>query len=212
MKLKALWALTALSLFVIGFLTGWQASPRSPGGLLPLTPEQWSSLAAWLGVAIAALAACYAGMQWVDARKLRREMVQPQVICYMNLDWTGTKNPKAFVSLVIRNIGPTTARDVKIDWNPDPMHVTNTLHYPTWEAVPFDAPSYFSSLAPGQEWRTVWDVVEFRQQLDELKAQDSYVVRITWRGHEDEPGNLETTLDWKPFRNVQALTTATPGS
>lgn len=198
----------ALVLLLIGFLAGWQASPRSPGGILPRTTDEWSASAAWAGVVLAVVAAWYARRQLDEARDLRLEEAQAVVTCHLDLSWTGSKNPIAVVSLVIKNVGPTPARRVTIKWSEPPMRATNALHPPNWEAAPLDVPSAFPSLAQGQEWRTVWGAVEHRLKVPELATQDSYKVKIEWDGVEGtDRQSLETNLDWAPYRYVHTLTT-----
>lgn len=107
-------------------------------------------------VVVAVIAAGYAALQWREARTSRTdatsaeiERLQPQVAVYLEPGEPSTHN----VYLVVHNYGPTTARKVRVEFDaPVPQRAIVEEGDYREVTVP-DLPV----LAPGQEWRTLFD-------------------------------------------------------
>ena len=79
--------------------------------LVGLTSENWQAIGAVGTLAVAVVAAGYARSQVSEARSIRLEQSQPQVIVDIEAH-------SMLLELVIKNTGPTTARDVKVTFHP----------------------------------------------------------------------------------------------
>src|SRR5205085_2388826 len=96
-------------------------------------------------------------------RQLATEQVRPHVTMYMEphaSDWH-------VIELVVRNFGQTAAHDVRLNFVDHPTvaaYEDPRLDGPP-EVAELDLPSELLYLAPGQEWRTVWDSAISRAEL-----------------------------------------------
>jgi hypothetical protein len=174
--------------------TSWTDVVAAAAALLAAIAGALAALAAvgtllvtGLAVAAALLAAWYARKQVEEARALRREQAQPYVVVYADL------NPARswLVDVVVRNLGATGAHDVRTTSSPA---LTRTdRDGPESVALPV-----LPFLAPGQEWRTLWDSVVDRHESD---LPDRYELLTAYR---DSSGALllatPSVLDWSPYR------------
>ncbi|TFV52090.1 MULTISPECIES: hypothetical protein [Geodermatophilaceae] len=132
-----------------------------------------------------------AGEQLEEARTLRREQAQPYVVVS-----AVTNRVSPHVSeVVIQNLGTTGARDVTISCSPplvrtDQHGGAQEVQLP--ETIPF--------MAPGQEWRTFWDVGTERAR-DIYDLPDRYDVTVTYRDSLDVSHTTPSVLDWGVFRH-----------
>ena len=161
-----------------------------------MRPEVWSAIAAWatFGAAIGAL--IYASHQVREARITRQAQAQPYVVMYMEHN----THVWQVIELVLKNFGATGAKNINIDFDQQPQTLQtkepplelSVLNYPT--ALPF--------LAPGQEWRTVWDDATDRTSWIENGNTliSKYRATITYQDSEgkDLPAS-ECDLDWSTF-------------
>lgn len=121
------------------------------------------TVAAWVGVGLGAAALVYAHLQIQRGRELTFEQLRPHVVMYMEphaADWH-------IIELVVRNFGQTAAHDIAFRF-PNPPTVARYEEnryngYP--ELVELQLPDELPILAPGQEWRTVWDSAIEREEL-----------------------------------------------
>jgi hypothetical protein len=123
----------------------------------------WLAIAAWAAVALGIVALFYANRQLKKNRQLTTEQIRPQVAMYMEphaADWH-------VIELVVRNFGQTAAHDVRFEFvNPPTVAAYEDRGYDgPPEVAELDLPSELPLLAPGQEWRTVWDSAISREQL-----------------------------------------------
>ncbi|MGE2835128.1 hypothetical protein [Mycobacterium sp. SMC-4] len=129
--------------------------------LVGRSSDFWSALAAWVavlvGIATVAVAGRYAKHQVDEARRTREEQAQPNVVLYSEPN----SDVPNILEIVLKNFGTTPAYAVHVDVDPP---ITSTPNLQTGDqlaAVPIpDMPI----LAPGQEWRTVWDSAPQRNQ------------------------------------------------
>ena len=114
----------------------------------------WLAIAVWLAVALGVAALIYAHFQLKRGRELTREETRPHVAVYMEphaSDWH-------IIELVVRNFGETAAYDVQFTWvNPPTVAQYENEHDGMVNIAELALPSTIASLAPGQEWRTIWD-------------------------------------------------------
>jgi hypothetical protein len=123
----------------------------------------WLAIAAWGVVALGIAALFYANRQLKKNRQLKTELIRPQVAMFMEphpSDWH-------VIELVVRNFGQTAAHDVRFDFvNPPTVAIyEDNVYDAAPDVAELDLPSELPFLAPGQEWRTVWDSAISREQL-----------------------------------------------
>lgn len=110
-----------------------------------------------------------------EMKAAREQQIQPYVICY----FAKNKMPK-FYDLVISNIGATMAFDVMIIFDPPLEHFDESLkRYDLTQKC-------FASLAPRQEWRTLWGSF-----IEEAKRQYP------------DPMSASITFRWGPSRRIE---------
>jgi hypothetical protein len=132
-----------------------------------VSPQGWSALGTWATAAVAAIAAFFALRQVREVRITRERQAQPNVVAFIR------PNAKVyqFLDLVIANYGLTPAYHVKFDF--PPLTVSPHQHGVTGEKVTaLHLPDEIAVLAPGQEWRTMWDAATERyNKRDELGSR-----------------------------------------
>lgn len=130
-----------------------------------------------------------------EARKSREltqclelERSQPYVVVYTE--------PSAvqplFIDLVVKNYGPTAARDIRIDIAPWPIR--------SWpdSGSRVQIPNSIPILAPGQEWRTAWDSTEKR--LD-ANLPDRHAGTARYKGIQGRQLDTPIDLDWAVYKS-----------
>lgn len=176
----------------------------------------WLAIAAWTALALGVVVLLYTSRQLKKNRQLKTEQIRPQVTMFMEphaADWH-------VIELVVRNFGSTAAYDIKLDF----------LNHPTvaaYEDVDYDGPpdvaeldlpSELTYLAPGQEWRTVWDSALSREELggnirsrfdgkltyfDQPRPDREQGVSRMWNKRQEF--ETKVTLDWATLQPVQRL-------
>ncbi|MFC7756283.1 hypothetical protein [Tsukamurella soli] len=128
-----------------------------------------------------------------------------------------TKGHWGFFDLVIKNFGTTPAYSVSVSFDqllervpfPDEKKIFENaaLTYPV--AIPF--------LAPGQEWRTVWDSINRRERADEARRERNLpALEYEYRGSIEyrsagrkAPLESASILNWEQFRSAMTVETKT---
>ncbi|MDC7120239.1 hypothetical protein OMK64_01665 [Cellulomonas fimi] len=183
----------ALIVIALAFLAGYAASPASPAHLFARTADEWVAFGTWVAVMIAAVAAAVGLFQAREARALRISQAQAYVVAIMETN----PHQNEVVEVAIKNIGATEARDIRISVDP-PLRRTGNNGIGVEEVW---LPETIPSLAPGQEWRTLWDIARDRIKSPELKAEDRHVMTIGYTGVEVAgPQQSTAVLDWSPFK------------
>ncbi|MEO8814070.1 MAG: hypothetical protein ABI307_12455 [Mycobacterium sp.] len=180
-------------------------------------PDAWLAGAAWLAVAIAVLALLYLNRQLKRNRRAAAEQTRPHVTMFMEphaADWH-------VIELVVRNFGKTPAYGVRFAFDEPPTvarYETASDGYA--DVVALQLPDELPVLAPGQEWRTVWDSAIDRAELGAgIESRFTGVLSYSdssrpargwwpWRGKRSRFEN-NVTLDWKdlpPVRRVELMT------
>jgi hypothetical protein len=119
--------------------------------------DAWSALGTCVGALVAVTAAGFAAWQVWELRSTRERQTQPNVVAFTS------PNPKVyqFLDLVVANYGLTPAYHVKLHF--PPLTVSPYHHGVMGERVAtLHVPDEIAVLAPGQEWRTMWDAATER--------------------------------------------------
>jgi hypothetical protein len=164
--------------------------------------DAWAALAQWVTAGIAFGAAVYARGQVYEARKTRERSTQPNVVVYVD-----PHEVRGYMDLVIKNFGQTTAYNVRLTL--PPLQVTPYRDLNTGKEVKhLYVPESLAVLAPGQEWRTVWESARRRAKYKGT-LQDQFV------GHVDFDDEMNSgkpsyrnpiSLDIKMFWNTTWIT------
>jgi hypothetical protein len=155
--------------------------------------------AQWVTAAIAGVAGCFARGQVLEARKTRERIAAPDVVTYID------HNPKnwQWFDLVIRNFGQTPAYNIRVTLPPLP--IVPYLDARTGESLEhLYIPDTIAVLAPGQEWRTLWDSAINRQEhASELPLKLVGSVEFDESINSDKsPHRNPISLDTNMFRNM----------
>lgn len=128
-----------------------------------MSPDAWGAIAALAQVStvvVAAWALIYARGQVSEARRTRELVAQPEVVVYVERN-----SVRGYFDLVIKNFGQTAAYNVKVTLPPLPVVPYNNKI--DGELVRYVyVPAAIAVLAPGQEWRTLWDSYVRREKYD----------------------------------------------
>lgn len=142
-------------------------------GAWALTSDNWSAVGTWAAVGVAIAAAFFALRQVREARISRDEQSQPNVVMFtepMQADWQ-------FLELVIKNYGQTPAYDVRVSLDTTPEVSPD---YQGADITKVAIPDQIPILAPGQEWRALWDHAPDHFAASGIKSRHEGV--ITYRG------------------------------
>lgn len=169
--------------------------------------DTWAAIAQWVTVVIAGGAAWFAYRQVGEARKTREEVAQPNVVIFADFN----RVKPQFVDLVIKNFGQTPAYDIIPDVEP----LERTSETGASEGIgTVYLPSKIVVLAPGQEWRTVWDSVVSRSEyefvrnllpqvgLRELKDTAIGSGQVTYKDSNGKAFKNPVRLDFSMFHNA----------
>ncbi|MCV7421458.1 hypothetical protein H7K45_12975 [Mycobacterium yunnanensis] len=177
----------------------------------------WLAIAAWAALILGIVVLFWANRQLKRNRDLRTEQVRPQVSMYMEphaSDWH-------VIELVVRNFGQTAAHDIRLDFVDHPTVAAYEDAHPDRapEVAELDLPGDLLYLAPGQEWRTVWDSAISRAELGG-SIQDRFDGSLTYsdkpraasRAKKSKGHTFETPfrLDWgtlQPVQRIELMTT-----
>lgn len=165
-----------------------------------LGAQTWLAIAVWTAVAVGIAIAVVTHRQMSKNRQLRADRVRPEVAMYMEphpSDWH-------VIELVVRNYGQTAAHDVRFEFAHPPtvaVYEDNPYDGPP-EVVELELPSELPHLAPGQEWRTVWDSAISREELGgSIRSRFDGTVRYT---DTPRPADGRNTRAWKRRRSFES--------
>ncbi|MBS4728741.1 hypothetical protein MSM1_10490 [Mycobacterium sp. SM1] len=173
----------------------------------------WLAWGAWAALALGAVALVYANRQIQRNRQLTTDQIRPYVSMFMEphaADWH-------VIELVVKNFGKTAAYHVKFAFtNPPTVAAYEQASDGYADVVELGLPTELPLLAPGQEWRMVWDSALDRAQLGEA-IESRFTGTVTyydrpersrgWRVWRREPRPLHTdvVLDWNTLPPVQRV-------
>jgi hypothetical protein len=187
-------------------------------GLATAGSGTWLAWAAWAALALAVIALIYTHRQVRRSRRLAAERIRPHVSMFMEphpSDWH-------LIELVVHNFGKTAAHDIRFSF-PHPLTVADyeDARDGYSNVVELKLPSELLTLAPGQEWRMVWDSALDRAELGEgIESRFSGTVtyfdrpdeRPGWKFWQPRRRPLQTSvvLDWEslpPVHRIELMTT-----
>src|SRR6201998_362168 len=122
----------------------------------------WLVWAAWAAIALGVVALVFTNRQINRNRRLEVEQARPHVAMLMEphaADWH-------VIELVVRNFGRTAAYDIRFSF-PNPPTVAEYENAADGYAdiAELQLPRELPVLAPGQEWRMVWDSALDRAEI-----------------------------------------------
>ncbi|OMC20590.1 hypothetical protein A5747_17830 [Mycobacterium sp. IS-836] len=187
-------------------------------GVTDVGSSTWLAWAAWAAIALGVVALVFANRQINRSRRLASEQTRPHVAMLMEphaADWH-------VIELVVRNFGQTAAYDIRFSFpNPPTVAEYENASDGYADVVPLQLPRELPVLAPGQEWRMVWDSALDRGEIgsgieSRFTGKVIYYDRPDaprgWRFWQRERRPLETSvvLDWEalpPVQRIELMTT-----
>jgi hypothetical protein len=185
--------------------------------LINIGSGTWLAIAMWAAVVLGLAALIYAHRQLKRTRALKLEETRPYVAMFMEphpTDWH-------LIELVVRNFGETGAYDVQFAFvNPPTVAQYENEHDGVVNIAELALPSTIPALAPGQEWRTIWDSALSRAELGgsiewrfagtvkyfDAPAPEGKGRRLTGQRHQF---SSKIVLDWddlQPIQRVELMT------
>ena len=128
--------------------------------------DTWAAWAQWVTAAIAIGAAVFAYQQVKLARDTRERVAQPDVVVYMDHHAV-----RPYLDLVVKNFGQTAAYNVRLTL-PPLVVAPYTSNLTGKQVTSLWLPESIAVLAPGQEWRTVWDSAIRREKYRERTGEN----------------------------------------
>lgn len=175
--------------------------------LTSLGAGAWLAIALWAAVLLGIAALVFTHRQLKRNRELRLEEVRPHVAMFMEpnaSDWQ-------LIELVVRNYGKTAAHDVHFAFtNPPTVGQYESQHDGMVSVGELALPSTIPVIAPGQEWRTVWDSALSRAQLGG-SIERRFVGAVKYydgpapKGKQRREFQSNVVLDWNDLQPVQRV-------
>lgn len=160
-------------------------------GAVGLTASDWQAIGTMLTLAVAVAAAGFAFWQVREARNTRRDQSQPQVVVDFGLHLS------FMVELVISNIGTTTARNVKLDFDPP---LASTIEETTADFRFLSSPIFtddIPTLPPGKEYHILFENGNTRRNREDLPA--SYEATVTFADNHERVYTEKYILDFRLY-------------
>jgi hypothetical protein len=172
--------------------------------------DAWAALAQWVTSGIAIGAAGFAFQQVKEARQTRESVAQPNVVVFTDRDPIDGD----YRDLVIKNFGKTPAYNIKLSISN--LDMVPRVSPQTGEKVTtLYVPSKIFVLAPGQEWRSVWDSGRERAKyaykrenspyLDLPRLETVFSGEVTFEGTRGKKFKNPVRLDLDIFRNAWGI-------
>jgi hypothetical protein len=190
---------------------GWHGVTRVESGT-------WLAWAAWAAIALGVVALVITHRQIERNRRLAADQTRPHVAMLMEphaADWH-------VIELVVKNFGRTAAYDIRFSFpNPPTVAEYENAADGYADVVELQLPRELAVLAPGQEWRTVWDSALDRAEIG-TGIESRFTGTVTYydrpdksRGrrfwqHERSPLETQVVLDWDalpPVQRIELMTT-----
>lgn len=162
------------------------------------TSTDWTAAAAWATFGVAAAAAWFASRQVLHARDVRNEQSRPFVIVDLDAFSAGG----GLIELVIRNVGSTVARNVRITFDKPVMTTIRPDGYDLANDAMFKAG--IPVMPPGKEIRLFFDAAPARNRSGLPATYLATVSVEDFRGKRVEPDlyplDLGHLADWRGIR------------
>jgi hypothetical protein len=195
----------------MGWVQGWH-------GVTDVESSTWLVWAAWGALALGVIALVFTHRQLQRNRALVAESTRPHVAMLMEphvADWH-------VIELVVRNFGQTAAYDIRFNFpNPPTVAEYENASDGYADVVELQLPKELPTLAPGQEWRMVWDSALDRAEIGH-GVESRFEGTVTYYDRPEQPRGwkfwqrarspLETkvVLDWDalpPVQRIELMTT-----
>ena len=178
----------------------------------------WMVWAAWAAILLGVFALVFANRQIKHNRRLVTEQTRPNVAMFMEphpADWH-------VIELVVRNFGQTAAYDIQFSFsNPPTVAEYENSADGYADITELQLPRELPVLAPGQEWRMVWDSALDRAEIGSgiesrfagtVTYYDRPATPRGWRFWRSNRHALQTdvVLDWNalpPVQRIELMTT-----
>lgn len=195
---------------------GWIQGSWS--GVNNVESSTWIAWAAWAAIALAVVTLVFTNHQISRNRRLAAEQARPHVGMLMEphaADWH-------VIELVVKNFGRTAAYDIRFSFTNPPTvaeYENSTDGYA--DVTELQLPTELPVLAPGQEWRLVWDSALDRAEIGS-GIESRFTGTVTYydrpetpRGRrfwqrERQPLQTNVVLDWDalpPVQRIELMTT-----
>jgi hypothetical protein len=187
-------------------------------GITNVGSSTWLVWAAWAAILLGVVALVFTNRQIRLTRRLAAEQTRPHVAMFMEphpADWH-------VIELVVRNFGQTAAYDIRFSF-PNPPTVAeyenSTAGYA--DVAELQLPRELPVLAPGQEWRMVWDSALDRAEIGS-GIESRFTGTVTYYDRPDNPRgwrfwqgdrlalHTNVVLDWDalpPVQRIELMTT-----
>jgi hypothetical protein len=167
------------------------------------TAAEWAAFGQVGTFAVALIAAVFALMQIRQARKLREEQAQPNVVAYVEFNRASSMH----LDLVVRNLGQTVAHDVTFAFEPKlQAAMVNPYGYAAADA--HFLRDGIPALPPGMEYRMLFESGPERKQRDDLPKKYEATVRCFDRRR--KPIEERYILDLDSFYGYSQMTVKGP--
>jgi hypothetical protein len=187
-------------------------------GVTQVGSGTWLAWGAWAATLVGVLALAFANRQIRLNRRLTAEQIRPHVGMFMEphpTDWH-------VIEIVVRNFGQTAAHDIRFSF-PTPPTVADYENAADGYAdvVELKLPRELPVLAPGQEWRMVWDSALDRTEIGG-GIESRFAGTVIYHDRPDKPRGwrfwrrgrrelqTDVVLDWDalpPVQRIELMTT-----
>lgn len=173
----------------------------------------WLAVALWAAVILGIVTLVFVSRHLKRNRELKIEEMRPHVAMFMEphaADWH-------VVELIVRNFGKTAAYDIEFSFlNPPTVAQYENAHDGMVDIAELRLPGELPVLAPGQEWRTVWDSSLDRYELGG-SIEWRFVGTLTYHDRPDRKTGrrklndarrsykTNVVLDWDDLQPVQRV-------
>ncbi|OBI38618.1 hypothetical protein A5708_00495 [Mycobacterium colombiense] len=178
----------------------------------------WIAWAAWAAIVLAIVTLIFTNSQINRNRRAAAEQTRPQVAMFMephSADWH-------VIELVVRNFGRTAAYDIGFSFvNPPTVAEYENATDGYADVIELRLPRELPMLAPGQEWRMVWDSALDRAEIGS-GIESRFTGALTYYDRpnhsqgrrfwerERSPLHNDVVLDWDalpPVQRIELMTT-----
>ncbi len=192
--------------------------PESGQSIANVETSTWLVWAAWAALALGVFALIFTQRQLQRNRALAAEKTRPYVGMLMEphvADWH-------VIELVVRNFGQTAAYDVRFNFpNPPTVAEYENASDGYADVVELQLPRELPTLAPGQEWRMVWDSALDRAEIGQ-GVESRFEGTVTYFDRPEQsrgwkfwrrarrPLETKVVLDWDalpPVQRIELMTT-----
>ena len=178
----------------------------------------WIAWAAWAAIVLAGVTLVFTNSQISRNRRAAAEQTRPHVAMFMephSADWH-------VIELVVRNFGRNAAYDIGFSFaNPPTVAEYENASDGYADVVELRLPDNLPMLAPGQEWRMVWDSALDRAEIGS-GIESRFTGTVTYYDRPDpshgrrfwqrerSPLRTDVVLDWNtlpPVQRIELMTT-----